>query len=80
MPKFFKLFKNDYNWLIHIDIGPTSINLGENRFWTLLTVQLPSTVNNFRPHLLEHHNTLFTAFSKNELKIEITSDLLYDYH
>ena len=32
------------------------------------TMQLPSTENNFRQHLL-HHNTSFLAFSINELKI-----------
>ena len=31
------------------------------------TMQLPSTVDNFRQHLL-HHNTSFIAFSMNELK------------
>ena len=30
-------------------------------------IQLPSTVDNFRQHLL-HHNTLFVTFSMNELK------------
>ena len=29
--------------------------------------KLPSTVDNFRQHLL-HHNTLFTALSMNDLK------------
>ena len=31
------------------------------------TMQLSSTVDNFRQHLL-HHNTSFIAFSMNELK------------
>ena len=33
------------------------------------TMQLPSTVDNFRQHLL-HHDTSFIAFSMNELKMK----------
>ena len=33
------------------------------------TIQLPSTVNNFRHHL-RHHNTSFIDFSMNELKMD----------
>ena len=36
-------------------------------FCSRSTMQLPSTENNFRQHLL-HHNTSFLAFSINELK------------
>ena len=32
------------------------------------TMQRPSTVNNFRQHLL-HHDNSFIAFSMNELKM-----------
>ena len=36
-------------------------------FRSLSTMQLPSTVDNFRQYLL-HHDTSFIAFSMNELK------------
>ena len=44
-------------------------------------LQLPSTVDNFRQHLL-HHNTLFVAFIMNELimAMHLTSVLINVKH
>ena len=41
-------------------------------------VQFPSTVDNFRQHLL-HHNTSFIAFSINELKTRFFRALKRSY-
>ena len=43
-------------------------------FRSRTTMQLPSTVNNFRQHLL-NHDTLFIAFSMNELKTDAPSEV-----
>ena len=43
-------------------------------FRSRTTMQLPSTVNNFRQHLL-NHDTSFIAFSMNELKTDAPSEV-----
>ena len=69
MIQTFSFFPRDFLSFIEINFDFHWVGRGNilDYFRLRSTMQLPSTFDNFRQHLL-HHNTSFIAFSMNELK------------